>query len=430
MTRPSTVPRRTGNTSRTPHLLVLNQYYKPGVEATANLLAELCESLVDEYEVTVVTGRLNPFPGLPASEILNGVRVLRTRSTAFVRAKLHLRVANYGTYLADSILRSLTLERPDIVLTLTDPPMIGDIGLVVARRFGIPLVVVAEDVFPETAVELNRLKNPVLIRLLREMVGLYLRRSDHVVAIGETMRVRLQEKGARPERLSVIENWVDTTLITPKSRDNPWSRKHELEGRFVVMHSGNIGHANDLVTLIRAGTYLRDLDRLKIVVIGFGALNTVIQDLAAQLGVDVTFLPYQPREVLSESLSSADLHFVGLAKGLSGFVVPSRAYGIMAAGRPMLVSADDDSETVGIARNYRCGLVVPPGRPDLVAAAIRAAYEGTWPLDEMGRNGRAYVETYADKTVALERYRALLSDLISSSARQRRLVSSRSTRRR
>ena len=429
MTLPLTVPQQTEIRPRLPRLLVLNQYYKPGVEATATLLAELCESLVDEYEVTVVTGRLNPFPDLAASETLNGVRVLRTRSTAFDRTKLHLRAVNYGTYLADSILRSLTLERPDVVLTLTDPPMIGDVGLVVARRFGVPLVVVAEDVFPETAVELNRLRNPVLIRLLRETVELYLRRADRVVAIGETMKVRLQRKGAPPERLSVIENWVDTTLITPKPRDNPWSRAHELEGRFVVMHSGNIGHVNDLATLIRAGTYLRDLDRLKIVVIGFGALNTVIQDLASQLEVDVTFLPYQPREVLSQSLSSADLHFVGLAKGLSGFVVPSRAYGIMAAGRPMLVSADDDSETVGIARNYHCGSVVPPGRPDLVAAAIREAYEGALPLDEMGRNGRAYVEKHADKSVALERYRALLNELVSSNVRRRRLTLSRSTRR-
>ena len=136
--------------------------------------------------------------------------MLRARSTTFDRAKLHLRAVNYATYLADTILRSLTFERPDVVLTLTDPPMIGDVGLVVARRFGVPLVVVSEDVFPEIAVELKRLENPLLVGLLRLMVETYLRRADRIVAIGETMRERLEEKGAPPERVRVIENWVDT----------------------------------------------------------------------------------------------------------------------------------------------------------------------------------------------------------------------------
>ena len=348
--------------------------------------------------------------------MLGGVRVIRTRSAAFDRTKLHLRTINYSTYLADSILRSLTLPRPDAVVALTDPPMIGAIGLAVARRFRVPLLVVSEDIFPEIAVELKRLENPVLIRILRELVNLYLRRADKVVAIGETMRLRLQEKGASADRIAVIENWVDTQRIVPRSRDTAWARDHDLAGKFVVMHSGNIGHVNDLVSLVRAGTFLRDIPDLRLVVIGFGALQNVIRDVADRLEVDIVFLPYQPRQVLSESLSSADLHYVGIARGLSGFVVPSRAYGIMAAARPMLVSADEDSETVRIARNHACGIVVPPAHPELVAGAIRDAYEGHYDLDEMGRRGRAYVEREADREVALGRYRDVLGELVASSS--------------
>ncbi len=295
--------------------------------------------------------------------------------------------------------------------------MIGDIGLAVARRFGVPLLVVSEDVFPEIAVELKRLENPMLVALLRGMVNLYVRRADRVVAIGETMRRRLETKGAASDRITVIENWVDTTRIVPQPRDNAWAREHALDDSFVVMHSGNIGHANDLVTLLRAATFLRDLPRLRIVVIGFGALQTVVHELADRLEVDIQFLPFQPREVLSESLSSADIHYVGLAQGLSGFVVPSRAYGVMAAGRPMLVSADEDSETVRIVRENGCGVVVPPGRPELVAGVIRDAYEGRISLDEMGMRARAYAEREADRSVALSRYRDVLAELVSPSRR-------------
>ena len=400
-----------------PRILVLNQYYRPGVEATANLLAELCEALAEEYEVTVVTGRVRDHEELPADEILDGVRVLRARSTAFDRAQLHLRAVNYATYLADSILRSLTLEPPDVVLTLTDPPMIGDIGLVVARRFGVPLVVVSEDVFPEIAVELKRLENPVLIGLLRLTVETYLRRADRIVAIGETMRERLEAKGAPPERVRVIENWIDTGRITPQPRINSWSRGHGLDAGFLVMHSGNVGHAQDVATLVRAATFLRDLEDVRIVVIGAGAMHASVIALAERLETtNVTFLPYQPRSVLSESLSGADLHYLGLMRGLSGFVVPSRAYGVLAAGRPLLLSADEECETVRIVRTAGCGVVVPPGRPELVAGAIRDAYEGRFDLEEMGRLGRAYVEREADSDVAIARYREVLAELVSSSS--------------
>ncbi len=149
--------------------------------------------------------------------------------------------------------------------------------------------------------------------------------------------------------MRVIENWVDTNRITPQPRANRWARDNGLDGGFVVMHSGNVGHAQDVETLVRAATFLRDLDELRIVVIGVGARHAAAVALAERLEVaSVQFLPYQPREVLSESLSSADLHYLGLAKGLSGFVVPSRAYGVLSAGRPLLVSADADCETVRI----------------------------------------------------------------------------------
>lgn len=401
-----------------PRLLVLNQYYWPGVEATAQLLSQLCEALVSDFEVTVVTGQLHGHENLPGEEVRNGVRIVRARSTAYERSQLHLRAANYASYLGDSILQALSGERPDVVLCMTDPPIVGDIGLLAARRFGVPLVVISQDVFPEIAERLKRLENPVVIGSLRALVALYLRRADRVVAIGETMKRRLEEKGAPSDRIVVIPNWIDTREVTPRPKDNAWARRHGLDGRFVVMHSGNVGHAQDLDSLVRAATFLRDLTELQIVIVGFGARHGELRDLATRLDVGgtVRFLPYQPREVLSESLGAADLHFVGLARGLSGYVVPSRLYGILAAGRPVAVAADDDSETVRLVREAECGLVLPPGRPDAVAAAIRDVLEGRVTLQGMGERGRAYVEREADREIAFDRYRRLLGEVVERSA--------------
>jgi len=393
----------------------LNQYYRPGVEATANLLADLCEELAHDYDVTVVTGRLQGREDLPNNELLNGVRVLRTRSTSFDRTKLHHRTINYLTYLADSLVRALSSRRPRLVLCMTDPPIVGDLGVTVARRFRSPLLVISEDVFPEIATELGRLTNPVLIRILRRLVGYYLQRADHVVAIGERMRERLIEKGAAADRITVIPNWVDTKAVVPGPRDNEWAREHKFVDRFVVMHSGNVGHAQNLDNLVYATTYLRDLDDLLVAIAGFGARHTEVRALATRLEADkVRFLPYQPREVLPQSLGSAHLHYVGLAKGLSGFVVPSRLYGILAAGRPVVVAADADSETARLVEEAQCGVAIRPDRPDLLAAVIRDAHDGRLDLDAMGRRGREYVEREADCSVALARYRSLIDRLVAT----------------
>jgi glycosyltransferase involved in cell wall biosynthesis len=401
-------------TERRPRLLVLNQYYWPGLEATGHLLSELLAALAADFDVTIVTGRIAVHA--PHAERLEheGVRIVRVRSTAYDRTRLFARSVNYVTYLAESLRVALLSRRPDIVLCMTDPPVIGNVAFIVARRFRRPLVVVSQDVFPEIAVELKRLENPLLVGLLRAFIASYLRRADRVVAIGETMRRRLEQKGAKPERIAVIPNWVDTSAIVPEPRENEWAREHGLVDKFVVMHSGNVGHSQNLDVLIRATTFLRDLEDLAVVIVGGGARRAELVELSERLETDaVSFLDYQPRETLSSSLSTAHLHYVGLGRGLSGYVVPSRLYGVLSAGRPVLVAADADSETASIVQSVGCGWVAPPNRPELVAEAIRAAYDGHYDLEEMGRRGRAYVVAEADRSIAIERYRRLLHELAS-----------------
>ncbi|HYY03456.1 MAG TPA: glycosyltransferase family 4 protein, partial [Gaiellaceae bacterium] len=188
---------------------------------------------------------------------------------------------------------------------------------------------------------------------------------------------------------------------------------HEgFDQKFVVMHSGNVGHAQDLGSLVRAGTFLRDLDDLAITIIGMGARHAELVALAELLEVDaVRFMYYQPRDLLAQSLSAADVHVVGLAPGLAGYVVPSRLYGILAVGRPVIAAADADSETAQVVEHVGCGIVVAPGRPELLARAIRDAHDGRYDLEAMGARGREWVVREADRSVAVGRYRALLHEL-------------------
>jgi colanic acid biosynthesis glycosyl transferase WcaI len=393
-------------------LLVLNQYYWPGVEATAHLLAELCGELAKTYEVTVVTGRLKDRAEVAGVTHRDGVRIVRVKSTSFKRVRLVPRAVNYLTYLLQSFRVAMVQPRPDVVLCMTDPPIIGNVALLVARRFRAPLVVINQDVFPEVAVQLGRLENPILVAMLRVLVNSYLRRATRVVAIGEVMRERLEKKGTPSGRIVVIPNWASTDSLEPQPRDNAWARAHGLTDKFVVMHSGNVGHAQDLDNLIRAATFLRDLDDLAIVIVGGGARSDALQAFASRLEVPaVQFLEYQPRELLSESLSAADIHYVGLAAGLGGYIVPSRFYGILAVGRPLIVAADEETETARAAVQIGVGVVVPPGRTELLAKAIRAAHDGELPLAEMGERGRVFVTVSSTRNHAFASYGELLASV-------------------
>ncbi len=297
---------------------------------------------------------------------------------------------------------------------MTDPPVVAIVALAAARRSGAPLVVVSQDVFPEIAVLLHRIENTLIVSLLRVAIRAYLKRADRVVAIGETMRRRLEANGAVAEGLRVIPNWVDTGFLEEKPRENDWSRQVGLTDRFVVMHSGNVGFTQDLDTLVRSATFLRDLDDLAMAVVGDGARRAELMALADLLEVDqVRFLRYQPRDALPYSLSSAHIHVIGLAPGLSGYVVPSRLYGVLAVGRPVIAAADADSETAELVGSVGCGIVVPPSRPELLAAAIRRAHDGEYDLEEMGRRARAYAVAEADRSVAVDRYRKLLAELVT-----------------
>jgi colanic acid biosynthesis glycosyl transferase WcaI len=340
------------------------------------------------------------------------------RSTTYDRTQLGHRAANYFTYLLGAVYDAMATKRPDVVVTMTDPPFIGAAAQLVAKRFRAPLLVISQDVFPEIAVKLGRLKNPLVIGLLRIVIGSYLRFADRVVVIGDTMKERVVAKGVDRDRVRVISNWGDAQKITPMDRDNAWARKHGLVDKFVVMHFGNVGHAQDLDTLIRATTLLRDLDDLVVPIIGVGARLQELTELAETVEADkVRFFPWQEYARRAEPISTAHVHVVGLARGLAGYIVPSRMWGVLAAGRPVIAAAEDESETATVVRETGCGIVVPPGDPLALATAIRACHDGVYDLEEMGRRARAHAVSETDRSLAVERYRAVLQEIRGGSGR-------------
>jgi colanic acid biosynthesis glycosyl transferase WcaI len=382
------------------HVCFFNRSYYPDRGATGQLLTELAEDLVREFgwRVTVIAGpALNggeelaaePRRSILRQEIHNGVEIIRTSGTTRSTEHFGSRALNYLSYFASALVAALRVDRPDIVVALTDPPIVGLAALLAASRSGARFVFLCQDIFPEVARLLEDFHSSVVDALLDRINRFLLGRADRVVAIGETMRQRLIDKGADPEKVRVIHNWADCAAIVPGPKDNAFARATGLADRFVVMHSGNVGLAQGLDMLLDAAARLHDCAGLVVAIIGRGTRRRALEARVRTEGLEnVRFIDSQPKDGLRDSFATADLFIVSLKQGLAGYIVPSKIYGILAAGRPYVAAVEEESEVAALTRKHESGLLVPPGDPDALAARIRELYRDTVLRERLGENAR------------------------------------------
>jgi glycosyltransferase involved in cell wall biosynthesis len=403
-------------------VVFFNRSYYPDFGSTGQLLTELCEDLVArfQYDVTVVAGM--PLAAESAiapmtwrapvrRERHNGVDILRAWSTSRSTRRFSGRLSNYLSYFISAGLASFRLGRPDVIVALTDPPIVSLTAIAAARASGARFVFLCQDVFPEVARLLDDFQSRTVEALLSRIGRRTVARASRIVALGETMKRRLVEtKQADPAKIRIIHNW-EAGAVRPGTKDNPFARAHGLVDKFVVMHSGNIGLSQDVEALLDVAARLRDLPDVAIAIIGEGARKAALLDEAVRRGLrSVRFLPYQPKSQLSDSFATADVFIVSLKRGLAGFIVPSKVYGILAAGRPYVAAVDEDSEPALIAREHDCGVHVEPGDREALAAAIRRLHADPEERARLGENARAAASRY-DRGRAVDAYRELFEEL-------------------
>jgi colanic acid biosynthesis glycosyl transferase WcaI len=400
-----------------------NRSYYPDLGATGQLLTELAEDLVHDYgcKVFVVSGPaligsdgLRPQGWAPIRRATrNGVEMFRAWGTTLSRQTLAGRATNYMSYFFAACLASFRIPRADIVVSLTDPPVIGLPALLAARRSGAKFVFLCQDVFPEVASLLEGFRSEGLNRMLDRLSRFLVRNADRVVVLGDTMREKLiVGKGAEPQKLTVIHNWADCASIVPGSKQNPFSRAHGLDEAFVCMHSGNAGLAQNLDTLLDAADRLRRYPDLIVAVVGEGVKRPALEARARSEGLsNVRFFPYQPKNGLKDSFASADVFVISLKRGLAGYMVPSKLYGVLAAGRPCVAAVEEACEVASIIKKYDCGLLAEPGDPDDLARKILTLYHDRALASRFGANARQAALEF-DRSTQVRAYYELFQELV------------------
>lgn len=350
-------------------LVFLNRYFDPDLSATSQLLTDLARGLVRRgFDVHVVCSRQkydDPAALLAATEILNGVRVHRVATSRFGRDRLSGRALDYVSFYASCAVILLRLLRGgDVLIAKTDPPLLSLLAAPIAKIRGVALINWMQDVFPEVASNLG--VNPLpgfLDESLKRLRDTSLRYATANVVLGGRMQEYFSKRGLPKETLLVLENWADGDAISAKPASaSALRRRLNLLDHFVVCYSGNLGRAHEFDTLIGAAQMLSGDSKFVFLVIGGGAKMASLK-LAVKVRQleNFRFLPYQSRDVLDDSLAAADVHLVSLLPALEGFVVPSKLYGILAAGRPVVFIGDPDGDTARFLHRAKCGKQVNVG---------------------------------------------------------------------
>ncbi|MEH2163826.1 MAG: glycosyltransferase family 4 protein [Nostoc sp.] len=410
------------------HILIYSYNYHPEPIGIAPLMTELAEGLVKRgHQVRVITG----MPNYPQRQIYDGYRgklyvteqkngVKIQRSYLRIKSKPNLvdRLMLELSFVFTSLPQALKGERPDVIL-LTVPPLLVCLpATLIGWLYNCPVVLNVQDILPEAGVRVGLIKNKLMIKALEALEKFAYRTAHTISVIADGFVDNLINKGVPANKIACIPNWVNLNFIRPLPKEkNSWRATHQLDGKFVVLYSGNIALTQGLETVIEAAARLRHLKEIVFVVAGESQALERLQKHCLACGTDnVLLLPLEVREKLPQMLAAADVGLIVQKRNVISFNMPSKIPLLLASGRPIVGSVPASGTAAKAIRQSGGGVIVEPESADALAAAVLDLYHQPELAAQLGRKGRKFaVENYSFEQ-ALNRYEELFADAIAKKA--------------
>lgn len=306
----------------------------------------------------------------------------------------------------------------DVILAGSTPPIQGLAAGWLKKELGCPFAYNLQDVFPDSLVHTGLAKrDSVLWKIGRKVENATYQAADMIVTISEDFRRNILAKGVPPEKTAVIDNWINEKDAYPVDRaENPLFDQYKLpRDRFFIAYSGNIGHSQNMDMLLDTAASLLEREDIGFIIVGDGACRAHVEERVREEGLkNVTLLPYQPYEDIAKVFSLGDAALLISKKGTGQNSVPSKTWGYMAAGRPVLASFDRDSELCRLLEEENCGVCAEADSPEALRETILYLADGQAALKEMGVRGRQYILTHLTAKIGTDRWLALLEALAKS----------------
>ncbi|MEH2287882.1 glycosyltransferase family 4 protein [Nostoc sp.] len=408
------------------HILIYSYNYHPEPIGIAPLMTELAEGLVKRgHKVRVITG----MPNYPQREIYDGYQnrwylteqkngVTIQRSYVRIKSKPNLvdRLLLELSFVFTSLPQAFQGGRPDVII-LTVPPLLGTLpATILGWLYNCPVVLNVQDILPEAAVRIGLLKNKWMIRTLAALEKFAYRTAHTISVIADGFRENLVNKGVPVNKIVCIPNWVNVNFIRPlPKQSNSWISNHQLNGKFVVLYSGNIALTQGLETVIEAAVCLRHIKDIVFVIVGESRALQRLQEYCLSNGADnVLLLPLQPREKLPEMLAASDVGLIVQKHNVISFNMPSKIPLLLASGRPIVGSVPATGTAARAIELSGGGIVVEPESPQAMAAAVHDLYANPALGKKLGNTGRQFAEENYSLEQALDRYEWLFSHIVSN----------------
>ena len=401
-------------------ILVYAHYFYPDVASTGQILTELCQGLQEDFDITVICvvpsydGKVDEKYKKQRiyEEKYEDIHVVRVRVPEFDKKNKISRIKNILAYFFNAIYATFKVGKQDLVLSISQPPILGGllgvIGKAIKRgKFFYNI----QDFNPEQTMAIQYSKNKFILNMSMAVDKFSCRQADKVIVVGrdmqETLRNRFKNKKV-PNNV-FINNWVDEKEIYPLPDNNEkviaFKKKYYLENKTVVMYSGNMGLYYDLENLIMILGRFKERKDVVFAFIGEGTVKKKIVDYVKEHKLsNVIFIPYQDKVNLNYSLNAGDVHLVVNAKGIKGVSVPSKLYGVMAAGKTVFGVLEEGSEARLIIEECGCGICVEPGKYELIYEELKKTIDNIDEYNRLGVQGKEYVDKYIKKDVAIEKY--------------------------
>ncbi|MBG1271708.1 glycosyltransferase family 4 protein [Nostoc sp. WHI] len=408
------------------HILIYSYNYHPEPIGIAPLMTELAEGLVKRgHEVRVITG----MPNYPQREIYDGYRgkwyiteqkngVTIQRSYLRIKSKPNLvdRLLLELSFVFTSLPQGFKGRRPDVII-LTVPPLLGTLpATILGWLYNCPIILNVQDILPEAAVRIGLLKNKWMIRTLAALEKFAYRTAHTISVIADGFSENLVNKGVPANKIVCIPNWVNVNFIRPLPKENnSWISSHKLNGKFVVLYSGNIALTQGLETVIEAAVCLRHIKEIVFVIVGESKALQRLQEYCLLNGADnVLLLPLQPREKLPEMLAGSDVGLIVQKRNVISFNMPSKIPLLLASGRPIVGSVPATGTAAKAIELSGGGIIVEPESPDAMAAALYDLYVNPTLGAKLGNTGRQFAEENYSLEQALNRYERLFSHVVAN----------------
>ena len=413
-------------------LLVYAHYFYPDVASTGQILAELTEGMIDTFDITVICV-VPSYSGVIEEkyktkriyiEDYKGIKLVRVRVPEFTKSNKISRIKNLLAYFFNSIIATLKIEKQDYIYTISQPPILGGVLGVLGKWIkGGKLIYNIQDFNPEQTIAVGYAKNKLLLNTVMAVDKFSCKNSDKVIVVGRDMQETLKNRFNNKKVPSnvFINNWINEKEIYPLEQNHPkieeFKEKYNLKDKFIIMYSGNIGLYYDLENIIKVIGEFKEREDVVFAFIGDGTVKSKIEEYVINNKLNnVTFIPYQDKADLIYSLNAADVHWVVNAKGIKGVSVPSKLYGVMASGKPVLGVLDEGSEARLIVEECNCGVCIEPGNYKEISRNIEYILNNKELIKSLGENGRKYLEVNLTKDVSINKYKDTILSLDNKEA--------------